>query len=165
MLESQQTPNERRAFIHGRFAGAIGGFLTGGPVGALGGFVRSPTRSRGGLPSPPSVTGRHGTTLRGIPVVRTPGIRGMLQRGIPGGATGFQVPVATGSGCPSGFHPNKSAYMTQAGWVDEGSKCVKNRRRNLSNGRANTRSLRRMAAWDKQERRLSKTLKAIARGR
>jgi len=70
-----------------------------------------------------------------------------------------------GSGCPSGFHPNKSSYMTQAGFVAAGSKCVRNRRRNLSNGRANTRALRRMAAWDKQERRLAKTLKAIARGR
>jgi len=67
--------------------------------------------------------------------------------------------------CPQGFHPNKSDYMTQAGFVAQGTKCVRNRRRNLSNGRANTRSLRRMAAWDKQERKLGKTLKAIARGR
>jgi len=70
-----------------------------------------------------------------------------------------------GGGCPQGFHPNKSDYMTKAGFVAEGTKCVRNRRRNLSNGRANTRSLRRMAAWDKQERKLGKTLKAIARGR
>lgn len=55
--------------------------------------------------------------------------------------------------------------MTQAGLVAKGTRCVRNRRRNLSNGRANTRALRRMAAWDKQERRLGKTLKAIARGR
>lgn len=70
-----------------------------------------------------------------------------------------------GSGCPSGFHPNKSSYMTRVGFVMKGTKCVRNRRRNLSNGRANTRALRRMAAWDKQERRLGRTLKAIARGR
>jgi len=73
--------------------------------------------------------------------------------------------AAPSSGCPQGFHPNKSDYMTKAGFVAEGTKCVRNRRRNLSNGRANTRSLRRMAAWDKQERKLGKTLKAIARGR
>jgi len=68
-------------------------------------------------------------------------------------------------GCPSGFHPNKSSYMTASGFVAQGTKCVRNRRRNLSNGRANTRALRRMAAWDKQERKLGKTMKAIARGR
>jgi len=55
--------------------------------------------------------------------------------------------------------------MTKAGFVESHSKCVRNRRRNLSNGRANTRALRRMSAWDKQERKLAKTLKAIVRGR
>jgi len=75
------------------------------------------------------------------------------------------APGAVGDGCPQGFHPNKSDYMTKAGFVAKHSKCVRNRRRNLSNGRANTRSLRRMAAWDKQERKLGKTLKAIARVR
>jgi len=71
----------------------------------------------------------------------------------------------SGNGCPSGYHPNKSNYMTAQGFVAKGSKCVRNRRRNLSNGRANTRALSRMAAWDKQERKLAKTLKAIVRGR
>jgi len=67
-------------------------------------------------------------------------------------------------GCPSGFHPNKSSYMTLTeGFIEKGSKCVRNRRRNLSNGRANTRALSRMAAWDKQERRRITTLKKIAR--
>jgi len=75
------------------------------------------------------------------------------------------VAVPATGGCPSGFHPNKSTYMTALGLVEKGTKCVKNRRRNLSNGRANTRALRRMAAWDKQERRLGSTLKKIARGR
>lgn len=55
--------------------------------------------------------------------------------------------------------------MTQEGFVEQGTKCVRNRRRNLSNGRANTRAMRRMAAWDKQDRKLGSTLKKIARGR
>lgn len=69
------------------------------------------------------------------------------------------------NGCPSGWHPNKSDYHTASGFVAQGTKCVRNRRRNLSNGRANTRALRRMAAWDKQERKLGTTLKKIVRGR
>jgi len=160
--------------------GAIG-FATGGPGGALRGLI-SPTRAPRGIidggrpPRLPPV----GTVVRpggGVtPIINIPGVKGILQRAIPGGATGLGVPGAVfrdiagispvvGGGCPSGFHPNKSSYFTQAGFVPQGSKCVRNRRRNLSNGRANTRSLRRMAAWDKQERRLGKTLKAIARGR
>jgi len=69
----------------------------------------------------------------------------------------------TTSGCPSGFHPNKSSYMTASGFVERGSRCVRNRRRNLSNGRANTRALRRLAAWDKQERKRIGVLRRIAR--
>jgi len=53
--------------------------------------------------------------------------------------------------------------MTAAGFVEKGSRCVKNRRRNLSNGRANTRALRRLSAWDKQERKRIGVLRRIAR--
>jgi len=156
-------------FVHKRILGAVGGFISGGPLGAVRGFVTTGGGSRKGLPRTAAIMqrgGGAGPVQRTIPVRPIPSIRGLAQRIVPGGATGLQVTVpAAGSGCPSGFHPNKSDYMTKAGFVAQGSKCVRNRRRNLSNGRANTRALRRMAAWDKQERRLGKTMKAIARGR
>lgn len=152
------------------------GFLTGGIPGAIGGFALPFAGPRGGVPTLPpigSIARPGGGT---IPILDVPGVRGFLERSFPGGATGLQVanaaiapftsaPVAgiATLACPSGFHPNKGAYMTRMGFVAKGSKCVRNRRRNLSNGRANSRALRRMAAWDKQERKRSKVLRAIAR--
>ena len=167
--EINAPPNDSRAFVHKRFLGAAGGFLGGGVIGAFRGFT-APSRGAGpslpppsNVPRPRAFEGR--APRRGVPVVGVPGLRGVLERFIPTGATGLQVADATGGGCPQGFHPNKSDYMTKGGFVAEGSKCVKNRRRNLSNGRANKRALRRINAWDKQDRQLGKTLKAIVRGR
>jgi len=168
------SPNEiilefSQPFVHKRLTRAIGGFISGGPTGAVSGFF-APGGGRRASPQaihPPSI-GRSSPfrSRTSLPVVPAGGLRARIERLVPGGATGLEVSGgAVSGGCPQGFHPNKSDYMTAAGFVPEGSKCVKNRRRNLSNGRANTRSLRRMAAWDKQERRLSRTLKAIARGR
>lgn len=152
--------------------GAVG-FLTGGPVGAIAGVTAPIGPARAGLPSfpPPGSIARPGGGT--VPILNVPGVRGVLERAFPGGSTGLQaarsiaIPALTAgapmSGCPQGYHPNKTSYMTQAGFVAKGSKCVRNRRRNLSNGRANTRALRRLAAWDKQERKRAKTLRQIAR--
>jgi len=74
-----------------------------------------------------------------------------------------QPAVATAGGCPKGFHINRASYHTAAGFVERGTRCVRNRRRNLSNGRANTRALRRMTAWEKQDKKRRQTLAAIAR--
>jgi len=163
-------PGEVRYFVHKRIIGAAKGFARGGFSGAAGGFLtagsRAPTRG-------PSL-GRTSFGVRGRPkrnpparrVVNAPGFPAAIQRFVPGGRTGLMLEgTAAGSGCPQGFHPNKSDYFTQTGFVAKHSKCVKNRRRNLSNGRANTKALRRMAAWDKQERKLGATMKKIARGR
>jgi len=75
----------------------------------------------------------------------------------------LQADGAMTGGCPKGHHPNRSSYHTSEGFVAQGTRCVRNRRRNLSNGRANTRALRRMAAWEKQDKKRRKTLQAIAR--
>lgn len=80
-----------------------------------------------------------------------------------GSGAAAQAAGAPSAGCAKGFHVNKSSYFTKAGFVEMGTKCVKNRRRNLSNGRANTRSLRRMTAWEKQDKKRRQTLAAIAR--
>jgi len=170
VIELTEKPGDRRDFVHKRLLSAVGGFIEGGPGGAARGFLRSRSRSR---------TRRRTRSFRQpartAPAQRRPrqGFRRPQQGIIPAFKRTFFGPprapavaaAAPGGGCPQGFHPNKSNYFTKQGFVAEGTKCVRNRRRNLSNGRANTRSLRRMAAWDKQERKLGKTLKAIARGR
>jgi len=165
-----------------RLGKAAIGFATGGPTGAVRAILQPSTRPSqrvqtfadfaGPTVSRPPIGQVSRPSGGTIPIISIPGVRGALQQFFPGGETGLQVagsalgvPAMNGGGCASGFHPNKSSYMTRAGFVEKGTKCVRNRRRNLSNGRANTRALRRMAAWDKQERKLGKTMKAIARGR
>ncbi len=83
--------------------------------------------------------------------------------GAPGPATALAASGPMSGGCPKGFHANRSDYHTAAGFVARGTRCVRNRRRNLSNGRANTRALRRMTAWEKQDKKRRQTLAAIAR--
>jgi len=167
LIAERGAPNDQRAFIHKRTIGAIGGFLRGGPAGAVSGFLQPSRRSRARLPAPRQIAPtRRRRSRRSISKFSLPGMSAISGPMLAPRASSLQADVGpTGGGCPSGFHPNKSSYMTKGGFVQKFSKCVRNRRRNLSNGRANTRALRRMAAWDKQERRLGKTLKSIARGR
>jgi len=105
-------------------------------------------------------------TFAGVALPRPPRGVAAFPRGAAGPAPAFAAagPVAASGGCPKGFHANRSSYFTKAeGFVEEGTKCVRNRRRNLSNGRANTRALRRMTAWEKQDKKRRQTLAAIAR--
>jgi len=105
MLEK---PNDRRNFVHKRLFGAATSFVTSGfnPISAVSSFVRGPTVgqsfatrrtaqsvSRGCPPGQRLTSG--GNCVRDTSVVRTrtPGISGALQRMIPGGATGFEVPA------------------------------------------------------------------------
>jgi len=177
-------------FVHKRLAGAVGGFIGGGPLGGIKGFFGAGGGPRASLPAPPS--GRFGgfggggavypgspfgnkrsftSNGGGLQVISKPGVRGTLEQFFPGGATGLQIAETVAHGafaltdnCPKGYHPNRSTYYTQQGLVIQGTRCVRNRRRNLSNGRANSRSMRRISAWDKQERKRIKLIKAIARG-
>jgi len=170
VIEFTNRPGEVRHFVHKRIFGAAKGFVGGGFSGAARGFLipGGGSRARPTFSAPRSRPQPRARPIRprSMPVVPGRGIAEAVRRIVPGGRTGLVVAgAAAGDGCPQGYHPNKSDYMTKAGFVAKHSKCVRNRRRNLSNGRANTRSLRRMAAWDKQERKLGKTLKAIARGR
>jgi len=73
------------------------------------------------------------------------------QRFFPGGATGV------GTGCASGFHPNKSAYFLKNGtFVEAGSRCVKNRRRNPLNPRAASRAISRLESAKKAVTRINR---------
>jgi len=71
-----------------------------------------------------------------------PGVRAAIERFLPGGKTGLQVPgVAIGARIPQGYHLNKSSYWTGAGgmnpvYIPKESIFVKNRKRNPLNPRA-----------------------------
>lgn len=137
-------------------------FATGGPLAASRALLASTQRARASVPQFPSLSGVPRPSGGVLPQLSLAGV-GAVPRG-PSPRLSQQVaqPLTTG-GCESGFHPNKSSYYTKEGFVEQGTKCVRNRRRNLSNGRANARSLRRLAAWDKQERKRIALLRRIAR--
>jgi len=94
-----------------------------------------------------------------------PGVQAAFERFFPGGETGrFEV---NGNGmrlaCPTGFHPNKSAYFTKGGadnvgfqFIEKGSKCVKNRRRNPLNARAADRAISRIESAKRATKRLGR---------
>lgn len=101
-------PGDRRNFVHkkifGGIKGAIGGFLGGGPLGAVGGAFRGITsgRNRGFVPPipiqtfspPPRCPEGFFTDTSGqcapLRTARSGGIRGIVERLLPGGETGFQ---------------------------------------------------------------------------
>ena len=111
------------------------GFLGGGPVGAVANVIRP----RAPAPRVPTTQIRLSNNRSTI-TVPAPGIASEFQRAFKGGATGtMQV------GCLSGFHPNKSSYFLKDGsFVEEGTRCVKNRRRNPLNPRALSQSIGRI---------------------
>ena len=89
-----------RGFVHKRFGraivGAVKGFVRGGPTGviggAVGGFVGPGGAPAGACPPGFNPTAGGGCTPA---VTRVPGVRGFLERTIPGGATGFEVAAPT----------------------------------------------------------------------
>jgi len=91
-----------------------------------------------------------------------PGIRGIMQRAIPGGATGLQVPgTAIGARVPQGYHLNKSGYWRGAGgmnpeWIPKESIFVKNRKRNPLNPRAFDRAFGRIKSAKNFGKKLSR---------
>lgn len=78
---------------------------------------------------------------------------------LPGGRPLFTREQQNGTqlACPSGFHPNKSSYFLKDGtFVPEGSKCVKNRRKNPLNPRAASRAISRLESAKKATKRLDR---------
>lgn len=153
--------------------GAVGGFISGGPLGAVSGAIRG---IKGGKPRrrrPQILPARRGGRVRpGIgarmqqrrgPVRRQmfegrisafgPSVRMEEEFGPPGrnGAVGTKV------ACPSGFRPNKSSYFLRDGtFVPEGTKCVKIRRRNPLNPRALDRAIGRVSSAKKAAKKLGR---------
>lgn len=120
--------------------GAVG-LLTGGPGGAIAGITSGfAPQPRGELQLPMSAPPGSFPTGPGTSVQKVPGVRGAVQRALPGGATGFQA-----VGCPPGFHANKADYFLRDGtFVAAGTRCVRNRRRNPLNPRALRRAVARV---------------------
>jgi len=115
-------------------AGAVGGLVTGGPLGVIPGAIRGVTQQAQQVP------------FRFPAPIPLPGPRAVIERLIPGGATGFECPP--GAACPSGFRLNKSAYFLKDGtFVAPGSRCVRSRRINPANGKAVRRAIRRENAF------------------
>lgn len=140
--------------------GALGGFITGGPVGAVIGGFAGAGQTR--LPAPASI----GLPLGGMPLP-TPGFLGgifdkpqTMPFGLPtvGQVTGtnWGSPSLPAGGCPRGYHPNKHALAASKrhGAVAARSMCVRNRHVNPLNPRALKRALRREKSAGKIIRRL-----------
>lgn len=160
----------------GQFVGDPGlfGFL-GKTISRIGGAVLGSTPIGAALGTVTGFLGGRATSPRGAtqPIARTPsffptapnfgpqevvpkpGVRGAIERFLPGGSTGLVVQGGTRMACPSGFHPNKTSYHTQAGFVQAGSKCVKNRRRNPLNPRAASRAISRLESASKATKRIT----------
>lgn len=147
----------------GLVTGGIPGAVVGGVAGLAGGSARQrQTRAlvggaaagtgsaliRSARQFAPVNTGTNGGFR--LPFPGPGGIRVDPGAALPGGDPLFMRSLdapkeGTKLACPSGYHPNKSSYFLQDGtFVPEGSKCVKNRRRNPMNPRALDRAIGRM---------------------
>jgi len=88
-----------------------------------------------------------------MPQVPAPGVLPAIQRALPGGATGMMA------GCApmSGYHLNKSEYFLRSGeFVPEGSRLVRNRKRNPANARATSRAISRIVGAKNYAKSLSR---------
>ena len=75
----------------------------------------------------------------------SPGIGSQFPTLSPQQGQNGRPPAGMKLACPSGYHPNKSDYFTKSeGFIPEGTKCVKNRRRNPANPRALDRAVSRL---------------------
>jgi len=147
--------------------GAVGGLVTGGPLAALTGGIRGfkgpPTAGPGSVP----LMGRADLARsRGVgrvsnidyqryktgipaPQIPIPTLRGAAERFFPLGATGMMdapngMPPMNGTA--GGYHPNKTSYFLKSGeYVPEGTRWVKNRKRNPANARATSRAISRIS--------------------
>lgn len=93
------------------------------------------------------------------PPIRIGGVGIDPSAAFPGGRPLFTREQQNGTklACPSGFHPNKSSYFLKDGtFVAEGSRCVKNRRKNPLNPRAASRAISRLESAKKATKRLDR---------
>ena len=113
----------------GKALKTVGGLVpgVGGIMKTVGGFLDRPS-----APAAPAFQPYGGGMVnlmapQGVP---TPGLMGMAQRAVPGGASGYQ-------GCTPGYHLDKTTK----------TKCVRNRSMNVANPKALRRAIRREAGF------------------
>jgi hypothetical protein len=130
------------SFLKGAAKAAIG-FVTGGPIGAIQAVTSHPSSAAPAaqLPAMPS------TPIPSSMISPTPGIAGVVQRTLPGGASGYQL-----QGVPRGYHVSRSS-----------GRVVKNRRRNFANGKALNRAVSRVAGFERMVKRTRKSLRSLAK--
>lgn len=126
----------------GKIMGSVGSILPG-PFGAA---AKIGSRLLGAGSQPKARTQPTRPTLQ-VPSP-VPGIRGVTQRFIPGGASGYQCPSGSTRGdCESGYHLDKTTR----------SKCVRNRKVNYTNPRALSRASKRLDGFVTVARRALKS--------
>lgn len=138
-----------------------------GPVGTIvraGANIISP--SRASVPAPTAIPNPVDTSTS-FTGIRTPlvsiGRETTMRQSIY--AQGVSVGTPTGAdGCPKGYHRNRTGYFTKGdGYVAPGTKCVRNRTRNIANGRALRRAISRASGFDKLVKRNRKALRSLAK--
>lgn len=135
--------------------GSIGGGLLGAAGGALAGKkVTQRMTAPSQLPAVSTIM-RMSQGGSGLPV---PGVRGTIERLLPGGKTGRTTHYLREEGPPGpGYHLNKSGYYLQDGtYVAPQSVWVKNRRRNPLNPRALDRAIGRISSAKNASKKLSR---------
>lgn len=150
----------------GGISGAIGGVTTylgggggysGGPLPTIGGgaAVPGPTGFTGACP-PGTIRGPLGTCVN-LPFGGAPGTGITTQGGTGVTFTGPTQVQAQGGKPPSGYHWNRQGYFTKSqGWIPEGTKLVKNRRKNPLNPKAASRAIARLESAKNASRALSR---------
>lgn len=125
----------------GGIAGALTGFLTGGPAGAVVGAVTGYTSGGGGPPGQAAIT--HATPQLPVPSGGGGIFSGMNQQADKWLQNQGIAPTA--GACPPGWHLNKHplAATQKHGAVPARSICVRNRHLNPLNPKALRHSLRR----------------------
>jgi len=133
------------------FASILGGILgTAGKVASavlpgVGSAINVATSVASKALSGGGSTTKTSLNVPSVPAIPTPGLTGLAQRLVPGGASGYSC--GGGNPCESGYHLDKTNH----------EKCVRNRRTNYTNPRALARAAKRMDGFVGVARKALKT--------
>jgi hypothetical protein len=123
-------------------SGAIGGFVTGGPLGAIKGAIGAVKPMAQPIPFQPM-------NLAPIPVTPVPGIGGAISRLLPGGDTGYEVVPSIGGGRRPGDTGRVGHFKKDGTWTNRARP-----RMNVTNVRALRKAGRRVRGFLKVAARL-----------
>ena len=176
----------------GFLTGGVGGAIVGGaagiasgsrsstgqPTGMLGSLIGTLTQRRtatmpgsgatavttAGLAAPVGIASQ--IPLPPLPPMPFSDPRGnTTQGGTSGTDWNDRAGNGTGTPCRSGFHYNKSGYFTKKyGYIEKGTVCVKNRKRNPLNPRAASRALSRLSSTRKAMKGIERLMHKIGGG-